>query len=141
MVPFRGRLNFPQYLPGKRYKYGIKVFKICDPQGYTFNTLVYQGSTAQKNSKADIVMNLSEPYLDENRIVATDNFYTSLPLAKSLLDRQTYLMGDLRKNRKGLLVDVSQAKFKKGQIIGRKDQDEIVVAKWRDVRDVLLLSS
>jgi hypothetical protein len=27
MIPFRGRLSFRQYIPGKRHKYGVKPFK------------------------------------------------------------------------------------------------------------------
>lgn len=29
MIPFRGRLKFKQYIPGKAHKYGVKLFKIC----------------------------------------------------------------------------------------------------------------
>ena len=53
----------------------------------------------------------------------------------------THLMGTLRKNRKGLPVDVKESKLKRGQLIGRKNADGIMVVKWRDVRDVLLLST
>jgi len=41
MVPFRGRLKFRQYIPGKAHKYGIKLFKLCDRQGYTYNIDIY----------------------------------------------------------------------------------------------------
>jgi len=35
-------------LPGKAHKYGIKVFKLCDGAGYTYNMAVYKG----KNDRA-----------------------------------------------------------------------------------------
>jgi len=35
MVPFRGRLKFKQYIPGKAHKYGMKLFKLCGGNGYT----------------------------------------------------------------------------------------------------------
>ncbi|CAK9832798.1 PiggyBac transposable element-derived protein 4 [Anthophora retusa] len=35
MIPWRGRLRFRQYIKGKRHKYGIKVYKLCLPSGYT----------------------------------------------------------------------------------------------------------
>ena len=67
----------------------VKMFKICDPKGYTFNAAIYQGWTVtNKNLSEDIVMRLSEPYLDEYRIIATDNFYTSGPLTWALPRRQ-----------------------------------------------------
>ena len=31
MIKFRGRLLFKQYIPEKNFKYGIKLFKICNP--------------------------------------------------------------------------------------------------------------
>ena len=37
IIPFRGRLGFRQYIPGKTHKYGIKLFKLTDPSGYTYN--------------------------------------------------------------------------------------------------------
>lgn len=35
MMAWRGNLNFRQYIPSKRHKYGIKFFKLCLPHGYT----------------------------------------------------------------------------------------------------------
>ena len=43
MVPFRGRVGFRQYVPGKRFKYGMKKFKLCTTKGYTLNTKIYCG--------------------------------------------------------------------------------------------------
>lgn len=40
MILFRGRLSFRQYIPGKAHKYCIKLFKLCDSEGYTYNILV-----------------------------------------------------------------------------------------------------
>lgn len=38
MVPFRGRTYFRQYIPGKRHKYGLKLYKLCTTEAYTWNT-------------------------------------------------------------------------------------------------------
>ena len=37
MVPFRGRIFFRQYIPGKRHKYGLKLYKLCTTEAYTWN--------------------------------------------------------------------------------------------------------
>lgn len=37
LVPFRGRIIFKQYIPNKRHRYGIKLFKLCSSLGYTSN--------------------------------------------------------------------------------------------------------
>lgn len=37
IVAFRGRIVFTQYIPGNRHKYGIKLFKLCDDDGFTLD--------------------------------------------------------------------------------------------------------
>ena len=37
MIPWRGRLSFCQYIPGKAHKYGVKLYKLCSVEGYTWN--------------------------------------------------------------------------------------------------------
>ena len=41
MVPWRGRLLFRQYNRGKKHKYGAKIYKLCDPEGYTYTSSVH----------------------------------------------------------------------------------------------------
>jgi hypothetical protein len=45
LVPFRGRLAFEQYtsIKNKRHKFGIKLFKLCCKDGYTFDLKVHCG--------------------------------------------------------------------------------------------------
>lgn len=50
MVPFRGRLLFRQYIPGKASKYGVKIFKLCDESGYTYETEIYKGRSDTKSA-------------------------------------------------------------------------------------------
>nr|XP_034839973.1 piggyBac transposable element-derived protein 4-like [Maniola hyperantus] len=143
MVAFRGRIVFMQYIPGKKHKYGIKLFKICDENGYVHDLIVYEGkkTTPGQNLSKDVVMNLSEKYLDAGRSIVTDNFYTSVDLAKSLLNRSTHLLGTVRKNRRGLPKDIISTKLHKGEMIAKENDDGILVLKWKDKRDVLALST
>ncbi|CAH2236811.1 jg8567 [Pararge aegeria aegeria] len=132
-----------QYIPGKKHKYGIKLFKICDENGYVHDLIVYEGkkTTPGQNLSKDVVMNLSEKYLDAGRSIVTDNFYTSVDLAKSLLNRSTHLLGTVRKNRRGLPKDIISTKLHKGEMIAKENDDGILVLKWKDKRDVLALST
>lgn len=61
MIPFRGRLSFPLYIPNKKHKYGIKIYKLCTVDGYTINTIIYTGKNEKRvgqcHSEA-IVINL-----------------------------------------------------------------------------------
>ncbi|XP_048508002.1 piggyBac transposable element-derived protein 4-like [Athalia rosae] len=114
MVPWRGRLIFRQYIPTKSHKYGIKLFKLCSTEGYTWSTKIYAGrdsSGIQRVGMAEnVCFELINKLLNEGRTLYIDNFYTSYELAR-------------------------------GEIISREDDNGIVVLKWRDVRDVRILSS
>lgn len=86
-------------------------------------------------------MALTDGLLDEGRTVYTDNYYTSIPLAYRLRRRKTHLVGTLRANRKYLPKDVIGAKIKRGEMSAKQTKDGIVVLKWRDKRDVRMLST
>lgn len=144
MIPFRGRVIFRQYLPGKAHKYGIKLFKLCDPAAYTYTLRINTGkneiSSANPTVSENVVMELMRNYLGKGRTLATDNYYTSLPLCKKLNKRKPHLIGTLRKNRKGLSKSVIQKILKKGEAVAEY-LESICVVKWKDRRDVLMLSS
>lgn len=50
-------------------------------------------------------------------------------------------MNTLRLNRKFNSGSVVKTKLKKGKIIAGQNQNNIVVLKWKDKRDILMLSS
>lgn len=52
LVPFRGRVKFRQYIPNKRHKFGMKLFKICVQGGYTNDFRVYCGNDKGEQSVA-----------------------------------------------------------------------------------------
>lgn len=143
LVPFRGRLSFRQYIKNKRFKFGIKLYKLCCKDGYTYDLRVYCGKDKQEGKPATIstVMSLMTPLLDHGRILFTDNYYTSVALAHELQNRKTYLVGTLRKNRKNNPKDVESQKLKKGEICGKESNTGVTVLKWHDKRDVLCLST
>jgi len=107
VIAWRGRLGFRQYIPGKRHKFGVEVFKLCTADGYTYNFEIYSGRevntvTATRNVGEKIVMKLTNNLLNTGRTLYTGNFYTSCVLARVLLQNKTHLIGTLQKNRKYL---------------------------------------
>ncbi|CAG4952247.1 unnamed protein product [Colias eurytheme] len=54
---------------------------------------------------------------------------------------ETHLVGTIRKNRRNLPKKVVSTKLKKGEFIARESRDGITAMKWRDKRDVLVLST
>ena len=144
LMPFRGRLGFRQYIPNKTHKYGVKFYKLCSPNSYTWNFDIYQGRMSREasfNHSESIVLQLSADILDRGCIIYGDNYYSSIPLAKRLLQRKTYYCGTLRKNRKGIPNTIKSAKLKKGEIISAMNEDNIKLYCWKDQRDVHMLST
>lgn len=145
IVPFRGRLAFIQYIKNKRHKFGVKMYKLCLEEGYTYDLKIYCGKEKVEGSSAcvptNIVINLCEPLLNCGRCIYTDNYYTSMELAHKLLEKKTHLVGTLRKNRKNNPKDVINKKLKKGESYSQESNTGVVITKWHDKRDVLTLST
>lgn len=51
IVPFVGRLSFRQYIQNKRYRYGIKIFKLCIDNFYTVGFKIYAGKDSVTGQK------------------------------------------------------------------------------------------
>lgn len=143
LLLFRGRLSFRQYIKNKRARYGIKFFELCAPDGYLFNLEIYKGKSEkiEEESKVDsLVLRLMSPYLNRGHHLVMDNFYNSAKLSENLLKHKTHTTGTLRSNRKGNPKVVTFKKLKKGEYIWRRRRG-VYVSKWRDNRDVLLLTT
>ncbi|GBP44057.1 PiggyBac transposable element-derived protein 4 [Eumeta japonica] len=138
MVPFRGRLLFCQYNKQKRHKYGIKLFKLCTLPGYIYKINIYAGKQNEEVNVTPqrVIMNLCQDLLNKGYSLYTDNWYTSVPLARELLENETHLIGTLRKNRKHFPKAVVSTKLKKNQFIAKESEDGITVLRWKDKRDV-----
>lgn len=143
MIPFRGRIIFRQYNKSKRHKYGIKLFKLCTTPGYTTKVEVYGGKTldSQDNTPTNVVLNLARNYFGKGHTMFVDNWYTSLDLAEKLVQHDTHLVGTLRKNRKNLPKDVMTGNLKPGEFMAKENKNGVTVMKWKDKRDVCLLST
>lgn len=116
---------------------------MCINDGYTIGFKIYAGqeSVPGVGVSTKIVMELAEEYLDKGRTTYTDNWYMSVTLANQLLNRSTNLVGTLRLNRKFNPVSVEKKKFKKGEFVASQSQNNIVVLKWKDKWDILMLST
>lgn len=144
MIAFKGRLSFRQYMPAKPTKYGIKVWMAADSQnGYVTNFAVYlgqEGNQARLHGLGyDVVMKMARPFLNKNRHVFFDNFFTSTTLMEHLLAQNTYACGTVRSNRKDL-PPCSKNKLRQGEkVIAQRDK--VVFTKWHDKRDISFLST
>jgi len=69
------------------------------------------------------------------------NWYTSVNLAKKLIEKDTHLIGTLRNNRKDTPKEVVFKKLKRGECVAKENKEGVTVLKWKEKRDVLLLST
>ncbi|KAI4475495.1 hypothetical protein M0802_015132 [Mischocyttarus mexicanus] len=143
MIPWRGSLRFRQYLKGKQHKYGIKVYKLCLPNGYTYDLDIYAGKRMNSSTYGhgyDVVLKLMNGLLFEQRVLYTDSFYSSIPLAQSLLQKGTYFCGTIQLNRKFLPLNKNK-KQKRGEIRSSENSSGIKFVQWTDKRTVSMNTS
>ncbi|KAJ8938915.1 hypothetical protein NQ314_011291 [Rhamnusium bicolor] len=143
MLLWRGRLLFKQYIKNKKHKFGIKIYILTEPEGLVLTMALYTGQADEMGGKghaSKVVLHLMREYLGNGHAIFMDNFYNSYTLAKQLLDLKTYCTGTLRSDRKDNPKDIMKAKLKKGETKAAY-RDGVMVAKWRDKRDVTYLST
>ena len=85
LVKFTGRILFKQYIPKKRKRFGIKMFKLCDSTGYTYDMNVYLGKDRQRAAQHptathNTVANLTRGVEGFGHKLYTDNFFSSRPI-------------------------------------------------------------
>ena len=107
LFPFRGHTKFTQYIPSKPAKYGIKVISACDAsnayplQGQIYTEKPIDGPR-QINIGERTVLNLISWYKGFGKNVTSDNFFTTMELAKVLNSWNMTLVGTVRKNKRFL---------------------------------------
>lgn len=78
------------------------MFKLC-AKFYTLQYNIYSGKEAvrETNVSYKIVLKLLKPYLNFERCLYIDNWYSSVELAEKLNCENTHVVGTLRANRRG----------------------------------------
>nr|CAI5818437.1 unnamed protein product [Callosobruchus analis] len=106
LLAFRGNCSFRQYIPSKPAKYGIKVFALVDTKNaYTSNLEVYCGKQPPgpycvENMAKDIVLRLAKPIEGTGRNVTEDNWFSSVPLVRTLLqEKKLTYVGTVHRNK------------------------------------------
>lgn len=152
--PFKGRFIYRCYNASKPNRFHIKLFMVSEAvSGYICGFEVYTGDNgendrqedgnleeATKTSKLVIQLLGKMDLLQRGHHVYFDNYYNSPQLLQFLGERKTYGCGTVRKNRRGLPLAVTNAKLKKGEIVFRR-KNQLLALKWKDKRDVYILSS
>ncbi|UYV76808.1 hypothetical protein LAZ67_14002078 [Cordylochernes scorpioides] len=149
LIPFRGKCNFRQYIPNKPAKYGLKMYMMSDAHTfYTVNMEPYVGNNRgpfyKSNASDDVVKRLVEPVSGTKRNITTDNWYTSFPLAQSLLtEHNLTLVGTLKKNKKEIPVEFLPNRNRPifSSIFGFNENTTLVSYVPKKSKSVILLST
>ena len=79
---------------------------------------------------------LMEPFLGKGHVLFTDNYYTSLLLAKHFTDSSTHLCGTIGRNRYNYSKDIINDALEKGDAVFYLNTDDPMIAcKCRSVND------
>ena len=136
--PYKGRWSGVTYNPNKPHKWGIKLYQLCDAvTGYCCK---FRIAAEESMATRSVVLDLVHNYLFAGHEVYMGRYYTSIPLFQDLFAQRTVAVGTIMGNRRGLPKDLIQKKLGKGEVAARR-HGAFLVLKWRDRRDVLVLST
>ena len=146
MISYKGRLSFIQYLPKKPHKWGMKAWVLAvSLNGYSCGWKLYTGKDGSSGGPGlahRVVMNLADDHRLEGKgyLIYTDNFYSSPNFFQALTDKGFGPCGTARKDRRGIPLSIRNAGLQRGEIASSVD-DGVLALKWRDKRDVMMLST
>ena len=164
MLPSRNRHNPTRtYMKDKPHKWGTKcVLTCCAVTGYCKRVELDVGTKEHrddgkvsdtKSGPAAAVRNVAAVFRGENyqgrRLLVTDNYYTSIPMAQQLRTMGFNFVGTIRKDRLGWCQDVLWPQKKRPKSMARglfkmayaQSNPSMVAVGWMDNRPVYFLGS
>ena len=128
LLPTKVRCPFMQYMLNKPGKFGIKLWMLADAEKpYMMYIRPYLGKNFDDERGGvrlgEHILKLMEPFLDKGYNVTTDNFFTSLYLAKQLKGKKTMLVGIMRGNCKEMPYAFTAKERKLHSVLQDHDAD------------------
>jgi len=95
---------FRQYIPKKPKQFGIKIYKMCDALGYTYDMSVYLGkqqllATQEMSATHGAVLELVRRVEGLGHKVYMDGYFLSPALFNDLFGRKINCCGTVRNDR------------------------------------------
>jgi len=146
IVKFKGRVIFRQYIPKKRKRFGIKIYKLCDESGYTYDMRVYLGrdshsATDDMTATHATVRHLTSRVQGLGHKIFMDNFFSSPRLFDDLDRRKINSCGTVRPNRRDIPSDFGpKLKLKRGDV-RVSTRGGLTALVWKDRREVYMLTN
>ncbi|XP_054270077.1 piggyBac transposable element-derived protein 3-like [Macrosteles quadrilineatus] len=154
IVPFKGKSGLKQYNPKKPYKWGYKLFILCDTTGLVHNFEVYTGhiepvtGAPDLGASSNVVLRMTQVVpKHKGYLVYFDNWFASLRLFTTLAQDGIGALGTIQKERFPGLTFPSDSEMKQN---GRGSLVEVEVnfegvdvraLKWLDNRGVTIAST
>lgn len=150
LVGFRGRCAFRQYMPSKPDKYGLKLFMAVDSETlYPLSILPYLGRQTSAAAGGQglghyLVTEMTQRFYGTGRNVTCDRYFTSLKLARTLLQNKTTIVGTLTMNKRFIPKEFTEKKNRPAEssLFGfHQDKMTLVSYVPKPRKSVILLSS
>lgn len=144
MAKFKGRSSLKQYLPLKPIKRGIKIWERCDAfTGYTYDFNIYSGKNMDNTDCEGrtlgerVVLKLCSTIRNPDVTLTFDRFFTSVHLLENISFPSIGTCISSRKN----MPQFSGRKLEKGDAEFLQNSKGILAAKWKDSKEVLIMSN
>jgi hypothetical protein len=147
IVFYKERVVFRQYIPKKYRRFCIKIYKLCDSLGYTYDMSVClgkqrQNAIAQITATHGTVLQVIRRVEGMGHKIFMDNYFISPALFDDLFQRKINACGIFRHNRRGMPRDIGPKFLKmKREDIATRVKGTLRAVHWKDKRDVYLVTN
>jgi hypothetical protein len=138
IVKFKGRVIFRQYIPKKRKCFGIKIYKLCDNSGYTYDMRVYLGKDSRSATDDTTATHATVRHLTHRpeglgHKLFMDNFFSSPRLFDELERHKINSCMTVQPDRKDMPPDfgLKKLKLKRGDVRVRT-WGNLTALVWKD---------
>ena len=147
IVKFQDVVIFRQYIPKKRQCVRIRIYKLCDESGYTYDMSVYvvqdsRSATDNMTAAHATVRRLTRRVEGLGHKIFMDKFFSSPRLFDDLETCKINSCGTVRANTKDLPPDFGRKnlKLKRGDVRVRT-RGGLTALVWKDRQEVYMLTN
>ena len=146
IVLYKGRVVFQQYIPKKHKRFGIKIYKLWDSLGYTYDMSMYLGkqrqhATAEITATHGTVLQVVRRGEGLGHKIFMDNYFMS-PALFDLFQWKINVCGTVCHDRHGMPRDIGpkSLKMKRGDT-AKQVRGNLRAVRWKHRRDVYILTN